>query len=632
MSPRRCKIASKTFRRFVRTVSGAALALLGAGFDAGVGIPQATVEAQVGRPFYSVEQRAIEVRDPSSLPRYKMPATPPPPTVSRPLDDAPPRNMTLDEALRVAFERSEVVRVLGGVGAATSGRTVYDVAASSTAIDQAVARFDPQLRLNNNWVRGERPVASFVDPLNDPTQVVISGFRSDAYQFDLGLAKPLTSGGTAAVDFTTGPNTTRPGLFPLGPEVRSSAALTFTQPLLQGAGREANLAPVVIARIDTERSYFQFKDSLQELGRGVIEAYWQLVAARTDVWARRQQVNQALEAMRLADARFRKEINNGAEVAQARLTLANFRATLVASEANLIQREAALRNILGLPPADNEVLVPVTQPSRERLEPDWEMLVELAEERRPDLIELKLVLEADEQAVVIANNQARPRLDAVAQYRWNGLEGEMPLTGVDYRSGAGQYTDWTLGVNFSVPIGLRQSRATLRRQELIVARDRANLQQGLHNAAHVLASNLRSLALSYEQFEAYQEARVAARFNLEQQMAQYRSERVIFLNVLQAITDWGNAVSAEAASLTQYNVQLANLERQTGTILETHGITLYEERWGSIGPLGRRGREAFYPAEMRPTNNEPRYPGGDTPAEQAFDLNSPPALRPKPAP
>ena len=48
-------------------------------------------------------------------------------------------------------------------------------------------------------------------------------------------------------DLTTGPNTTRPGLFPLGPEVRSSAALTFTQPLLQGAGRAVNLAPVVIA-------------------------------------------------------------------------------------------------------------------------------------------------------------------------------------------------------------------------------------------------------------------------------------------------------------------------------------------------------------------------------------------------
>ena len=44
--------------------------------------------------------------------------------------------------------------------------------------------------------------------------------------------------------------------------------------------------------------YFQFKDSMQEQVRGVIDAYWSLVAARTDVWARRQQVEQLTVAVR----------------------------------------------------------------------------------------------------------------------------------------------------------------------------------------------------------------------------------------------------------------------------------------------------------------------------------------------
>ena len=47
------------------------------------------------------------------------------------------------------------------------------------------------------------------------------------------------------------------------------------------------MAPIVLARIDTERSYFQFKDAMQELVRGTIEAYWNLVFARLDVWAAR---------------------------------------------------------------------------------------------------------------------------------------------------------------------------------------------------------------------------------------------------------------------------------------------------------------------------------------------------------
>ena len=91
----------------------------------------------------------------------------------------------------------------------------------------------------------------------------------------------------------------RPGVFPLNPENRTLLDLSFTQPLLQGGGTAANLAGIVIARIDTERSYFQFKDSVQEMVRGVIEAYWSLVFARTDLWARDRQVEQARFAYEL---------------------------------------------------------------------------------------------------------------------------------------------------------------------------------------------------------------------------------------------------------------------------------------------------------------------------------------------
>ncbi len=74
-------------------------------------------------------------------------------------------------------------------------------------------------------------------------------------------------------------------------------------------GRRASLAPVVIARIDTEHSYFRFKDSAQELVRGVIAAFWNLVAARVEVRARQQQIEQAEFACDRALAR--KELGLG---------------------------------------------------------------------------------------------------------------------------------------------------------------------------------------------------------------------------------------------------------------------------------------------------------------------------------
>jgi outer membrane protein TolC len=565
------------------------------------------------------EQRSIGLRDPAQLPRAQIPDLPPPPTVGR-QTGVTDRHLSLDEAIRITLENSKVVRVLAGVTAVSSTRTIYDPAISNTIIDQEQARFDPKVDVSNTFDRLEPPLGVF-DAL-DPRGARIAGVRTDAYSLATGLSKTTITGGTARLGFTDDLARSQPGVFPLNPQNQHAATLSYTQPLLQGGGIAPNLAPIVIARINTERSYFQLKDALQESVRGVIEAYWALVFARTDEWARKQQVAQGQWAYERAEARKAKGLGSEGEVAQTRLALANFKAAAIGAEANVIQREAALRNILGLPPSDATRLVPVSPPSANRVVVHWDEIVRLAEAQRPDLIELNLIIEADQQFIVQARNQALPKVDASLLYQWNGLEGRTPSR-AQLSTEAGQFTDWSLGVNFSVPLGLRQGRANLRQQELILARDRANLDQGLHAAAHDLATSTRNLAQFFEQYKSFKEAREAARVNLAQQEADFRAGRTIFLNVLQAITDWGNAVSAEAQALTQYNTELATLERQTGTILETHGVHFYEERFASIGPLGRLAKPRSYPLSLPPGMNANRYPTMSTPAENVFDLKGP---------
>jgi outer membrane protein TolC len=397
------------------------------------------------------------------------------------------------------------------------------------------------------------------------------------------------------------------------------------------------VAPIVIARIDTERSFFQLKDSVQRMVRGVVEEYWALVQARVDAWARRQQVGQGQEAFERASASLEAGLGTAADVAQARSALANFRASLITAEATVLQREAVLRNLLGLPPSGLPPILPVTPMSTERLNPDWDAILGLAAQQRPDLIELKLVLEADQQRLRVAKNQALPSLEAVALYRWNGLEGRLP-DGTFVRADPNDFTEWQLGVNFSVPLGLRKGRAALRKQELVIMQDRANLDQGLHAAAHDLAESLRNLAQYYEQYRAFSEARQAAWTNLDYQLADYREGRsTLYLNVLQAITDWGNSVSAEAQALARYNTELANLEQQTGTILQSHGIRFLEERFCSIGPLGRAFSDRPYSMSSPPGDNTDRYPAGTEPSERSLKIDEPAPLRrqqaaPLPAP
>jgi outer membrane protein TolC len=576
-------------------------------------------------PIVFPEARQTQVRDPSQLPQAPLPEIPEPTTVINRREGVEPRYLSLDEAMRISLVNMRVVRVVAGATAVASGATIYDTQITNTTIDQQQARFDPNVIVNNTWSKSEVPQA-VLDPMN-PGQSLIAGAATNNHNLDVAVIKQNPLGGTARLDVNANRAFTQPGVFPLNPQTRSSAALSYTQPLLQGFGTGPNLAPIVVARINTERSYFQFKDAVQENVRSVAEAYWNLVAARVDVWARRQQVGQATEAQQQTAATVRIGISDAGKLAQANVLLANFKANLVASEANLLQREGALRNLLGLPPSDPLEIVPTTPPSAALLRPEWRGLLVLAQERRPDIVELKLIIEADQQLLMQANNLALPQLDAVALYRWNGLDGEMP-NGNGLSSQPGQFTDWTLGVNFSVPVGLRQARAGLRQRELIMARDRANLDQGLHAAYHSLATGLRALDQNYEQYLAFVDARKASRQYLAQQSAIFRIQlggtaggnQTNFLNYRQALTDWGNAVSAEAAALADYNSQLVTMERLTGTILESHGVVFYEERYGSIGPLGRMFHDACYPSNYVPSPNVPRYSNSDAAAENSFDL------------
>jgi len=267
-------------------------------------------------------------------------------------------------------------------------------------------------------------------------------------------------------------------------------------------------------------------------------------------------------------------------------------------------------------------MIPVTPMIERPMTIDWSAINELAARQRPDIIELKLILEADQQRLLLTQNQAKPRLDGVALYRWNGLEGEVPA-GNRIGTEGGEFTDWAIGVNFSVPLGLRRERGLLRQQQLIIRRDRANLDQGLHQMQHLLALSVRNLDQFYAQYERFQAVRRAARVNLDQQLARYNEGIVQFIVVLQAIVDWGNAVRSAAQALSQYNIELARLEQQTGTILESHGIVFFEERFASIGPLGRGAAAHAYPEAVTPSRNRPRYAAGQQPSEESFELEDP---------
>lgn len=364
--------------------------------------------------------------------------------------------LTLDDALLIALQNAEVIRVSAGIGVSTSGRTIYDVAIANAKIDSERARFDPTLSVENTWARTETPTAGIIVP--NPSQRSTTGFQTDVYRLDTALEKLNVFGGVTRFEVGADISETDPRVARLNPQERSDIQLSYVQPLLQGRGKDVNLAPIVIARLDTSRSYFQLQNSVQDLVYGVIEAYWNVVAARVDVWARKQQVEQGRFAYDRAIARQKRGLADSAEVTQTRLAYTNFQAALITVRGQLLDRENILRNLLFLPASGSTEIKPTTIPHTDRINFEWDQLVELADCHRPDLKDLRTLIAIDQRRIRALENLNQPRLDAVAQYRWNTLSGDLYSTfgsqpPTSFATRGSEFTDWTLGINFSVPLG-----------------------------------------------------------------------------------------------------------------------------------------------------------------------------------
>lgn len=597
------------------------LTIVGTGVTVGVWPPMLGADDEPRWHSVFPEERTLR---PTLPPRYQtnVPQSSEPATILK-YEDREEWRLSLDEAIHVALQNAEAIRVANGTTIRGSGQTIYDVAIANAKIDAERARFDPEVTLDNTFGDRDVPTAGIVVP--NPRQFAINGFNLSTYNMEAGIQKQNSLGGVARLDVETNVQRQKPRITTLNPLTSTRAGVSYVQPLLQGAGRDVNLAPIRIAQLDTDRTYFQTRGSIQDLTYSVIQAYWRLESARVSVWAREQQVEQGKFAYERAQARMRQGLADSAEVAQTRLAYANFRSASVVAKSNQLDAENSLRNLLFLSPVSDTEILPVTSLHAEPLDFNWEELLELADRNRNDLQELRTVVQSDQQKITLAKTKTLPQLNLVAGYGWTNTQGErqglFDSTITGYNASGSRFPDWMLGVNFDMPLGFREGRANVRGQELNYSRDLANLRQTQHAAIHDVAGALRSIVRSYAEFESYRETRIAAAENLDQQRTEYENGRTTFLDVLQAIVNWGDAVNAEVDSLARFNVELANLERQTGTILETHAVHFMQEKFCADGPLGHR-RPVEYPMNVRPTGNQTRYGAEAEPPERKyFDQN-----------
>ena len=564
------------------------------------------------------------------------------PKVARPRTTNDPEareiwQLTLQDAIRVGLDNSEVVRVISlgaqgipvggfeptplntGAGAGIASSlgagtltTIYDPALQETQIAQQLSNFDTNFTTQMLWGHSVAPFNNAISAgtfLAGPRFPII--FNQDTFQFQTGVQKATATGALIGIThnvsylYSNSPINVTPSAY------TTNLQLSLTQPLLGSAplaggqagpavGLEANRAPIVIARLTADAAVWRFKAEVMAEVRSIEQQYWSLAQQHVQLWSSEKAVELAEEILKREQSELEVGRGTVADVAEAQQRLEQFRLDLVTKTSDVLTTERQLRNLLGLPPADDRRIVPVTAPTEARLEPDWDASLAQMLSFQPDIVQQQLNVRIRELQLLVSRNQLLPQLNLNALYQFNGLGHSLdtseavmtgksitaidPLISTQQRaaglnSNPGTYNDfqqWQIGLNLQMPIGMRNPLATVRQSQYALLRERAFLQQIVHQTTHSLARFFLEVDANYKQFKTASRFRAAAAQRLEAQRAFYEEGRITIDRYLDAVSQYASAVAQEAQFKTSYNISIVALEEAKGTLLAYDNIAVAE--------------------------------------------------------
>jgi len=521
--------------------------------------------------------------------------------------------LTLEEAVQTALANNKVMRSIGGqimgppdflVRNPELAPTVYDPAIVESdprqGVEAALAAFDAQFSTSVFWEKRDTPqnVAGFV-----------TAFRPAVFEQDLGnftaqIQKTAATGGTWTVRHNANYvwDNSSSKAYPSDWNVNMEAEMR--QPLLQGAGVQFNRIAgpgaipgfyngVMIARINTDIALADFEAGVRDLVGDVEIAYWELYYAYRQLDAVIAGRDSALVTWRRIYTLYKEGARGGEaeKEAQAREQYFQFRSAVEESLQSLYNAEAKLRYLMGLAVTDGRLIRPANEPTTAKIVFDWHEALNEALVRNTELREQRWLVKRRELELIASKNFLLPRLDAVGRYRWLGLGDELiesersGLSFLDDGSNAwevmtgGDYQEWQLGLEFSMPIGFRQEMAGVRNAQLYLARERAKLQEQELELSHQLAYYLRELESTYVLTQTNWNRRVAAQRQVDSVAQAYETGTVTIDVLLEAQRRLAVAESDYFRSLVDYNEAVTQVHLRKGTLLEYNGVFLAEGPW-----------------------------------------------------
>lgn len=353
--------------------------------------------------------------------------------------------------------------------------------------------------------------------------------------------------------------------------------LTFTQPLLRGFGKSANMAGLENA-IDNEwLNKLNLQQSVIDQITQVITAYRTLILSGNNLQNQRRQLQEANKSY---------EINEKKIAAGQLEPTANVQQSYQIESLNLMVEQGEndfkiaaqdLLQAIGLDP-DMRLAVPDDVTLDKIVIPNVNEALTQALEHNTQYLALKMAMRADERAYAVAKNQQLWQLDATASVQAG------TMTDVENNSGGlkgiynGRNVSQSAGVTLTIPLHDLSRRSQLITAKVRLEKDRLNLiaaKRALITMIKNTVSNIESQAKRYE-LAKRQVSLADKSYDLEKkkQQAGIASALDVSNTQNQLIQAQIGLISAKIAYLNQ----LSALQRILGTTLEHWKIKL---RYGS---------------------------------------------------
>jgi hypothetical protein len=276
--------------------------------------------------------------------------------------------------------------------------------------------------------------------------------------------------------------------------------------------------PMVIGRVDPEADPERFSAEVMALVRSVDERYWALAEQKIRQWGREQAAALYKEILEGEQAKFNDGSGAVPNVAEADEQFRRSQLDLADAVAATDAAELRLREVLGLAPADDRTIIPITPPLEEGARPDWDSCLLEMQRRHPEILRQERMLDT-------------PPARRPAE------KGHRPI-GPEIQSGE----------------GLRA--------------------QVVHEATHSLAKAFLEVDTNAKQTKSAVEARKAAEGRLEARRAEFEQGTLNIDRYLEAVNRWASAVALEGQYRVRYNTAIAALEEAKGTLLDAANIAV----------------------------------------------------------